>query len=290
MHKRDIYEGEIFTSAESQSHHSAEIWARQNCFSCIFQIKWLGTAHKTPITEENWKEKQMRKHKNIEKFRLEGTPSCHLLQVFLQSRANYTGFSGPSLGFYCLPGWRFPILSLAQCLSVLLEIFLRRWASHSPTLVHCVLSYCCAPPGNVWLHLPILCHKAAEESRKITPSFCFFRRNKPSSPRPSLYIMFSRCPPILSAEPPHSQAFWIKDRQVQLDSDPLSNCALLERRTTSLRLLGHCQSSLSSKTLLHNQQFLKCSSLWIQSAHECGCQSTYKFLLIAVTATGTLLA
>lgn len=115
IHKREIYEGEIFTSAESQSHHSAEIWARQNCFSCIFQIKWLGTAHKTPITEENWKEKQMRKHKNIEKFRLEGTPSCHLLQVFPQSRANYTR---PSLGFYCLPGWRFPILCLAQCLSL----------------------------------------------------------------------------------------------------------------------------------------------------------------------------
>lgn len=205
MYKWDICEGEILaTSAESPSHHSVdpEIWARQNSFLCTFQIKWLGTAHHTKLRTKKKIERNNRWEITKHLYRLEGTPSCHLVQVFPQSRANYLGFCGPCLGFHCLPGWRFPILCLAQCLSVLLAILLRRWASHSPAFVHCVLPIAVhlqEKPGCIFQYLP----QGAEESRKITLSFCFLRLNKPSS----LYIMFSRFPPILSAEPSHFQVF-----------------------------------------------------------------------------------
>lgn len=189
-------------------------WIPKSSFSrswCLGQTKLFllhvseqMTGHSTQSYKHRrkWKgiiDEKSQKHWKIQVGR---DSSCHLVQVFPQSRANYTGFSGPCLGFYCLPGWRFPIPWLARFLSVLLAIFLSRWASHSPTSVHCVLSSWSAPPGKVWLHLPIPCHKVAEESRKITLSFCFLRLNKPSSSSPSLYTMFSRCPPIPSAEPP----------------------------------------------------------------------------------------
>lgn len=103
IYKWDICEGEILaTSAGSQNHHPVdpEIWARQNCFSCMFQSTWLGTAHKARKTGENEKEYLMKNHRNIEKFRLEGTSDCYLVRVFSQSRDNCTGYSGPCLGFY----------------------------------------------------------------------------------------------------------------------------------------------------------------------------------------------
>lgn len=59
--------------------------------------------------------------------------------------------------------------------------------------------------------------------------------NKPNPLSPSLYIMFSRCPPILSAEPPHFPAFF--ESRIDKSSWTVThcpNCALLERRTTEV--------------------------------------------------------
>lgn len=140
IYKWDICEGERTTAFPgSQNHHSVDpqIWASQNCFSCRFQSKWVGTA-----TQSHWhrrkneKEQYMRNHRNIEKFKLEGT--CHLIQLFTQSKASYMGCSGTC---QVLQSPRMEISHpldslLAQCLPALIVNFFfpyMVWFSHSPT-------------------------------------------------------------------------------------------------------------------------------------------------------------
>lgn len=202
IYKWDICEGERTTAFPgSQNHHSVDpqIWASQNCFSCRFQSKWVGTA-----TQSHWhrrkneKEQYMRNHRNIEKFRLEGT--CHLIQLFTQSKASYMGCSGTCQVFTVSQDGDFPSSGQPACpvlacphsnffFSLYGLIFSLSYLSiaFGPIAVHLQ-----GESGCIFQYLPI--------SSKITLSLLFLRLNKPSSLTSSTYIMYSRPTPILSAK------------------------------------------------------------------------------------------